>query len=305
MLDINLKQLEAFVVTAEYRSFTKAAEAMYLTQSTISSHINALERILGVRLIQRGARQRVALTEEGERVYRESKNILKQCQALQDMGDQSVENQLTLGASSVPGQCLVPELMASFLNQYPDARYVQLRGDSMQIHRYLEQGKARLGFVGTAINRQHYHYHAVAEDRLVVITPNSEPYKTLHAQGVSGRSLLDRPILLREETSGTRLAMNAYLSQCGIPLESLNIMAQIDNPEAIRSSVSRGLGISVISWLTVRDDVKEGKLLAFDLDSGGAFRKIYLTWRKDAVLTGLEHKFVRFVQGQQMASSAI
>ena len=68
MLEINLKQLGAFVATAEYRSFTKAAEAMYLTQSTVSAHINGLEQILGVRLIQRGARQRVALTEEGERV---------------------------------------------------------------------------------------------------------------------------------------------------------------------------------------------------------------------------------------------
>lgn len=303
MLEINLKQLEAFVATAEYRSFTKAAEAMYLTQSTISSHISTLERILGVRLIQRGARQRVALTEEGERVYRESKHILNQCQALQDMGDQSVENQLTLGASSVPSQCLLPEIMASFLSQCPDSRYVQLRGDSMQIHRYLEQGKCRLGFVGTAINRQAFHYHAVAEDRLVVITACQEPYLSLREQGVTGRELLDRPIILREESSGTRQAMNAYLAQCGIPRESLNIVAQIDNPEAIRSSVSRGLGISVISWLAVRDDVKAGKLLAFDLDAGGTFRKIYLCWRKDTILTNMEHKFVRFIQEQKLKSA--
>ncbi len=303
MLEINLKQLEAFVATAEYRSFTKAAEAMYLTQSTISSHISALERILDVRLIQRGARQRVALTEEGERVYRESKNILKQCQALQDMGGQNTENQLTLGASSVPGQCLMPELMASFLAQYPESRYVQLRGDSMQIHRYLEQGKARLGFVGTAINRQAYNYYAVAEDRLVVITPNQEEYRQLLSHQIPGRELLDRPMILREETSGTRQAMEAYLSRCGIPKESLNIVAQIDNPEAIRSSVSRGLGISVISWLTVQEDVAAGRLLAFDLDAGGTFRKIYLTWRKDSVLSSIEHKFVRFVQNQQLKTS--
>ena len=303
MLEINLKQLEAFVATAEYRSFTKAAEAMYLTQSTISSHISVLERILGVRLIQRGARQRVALTEEGERVYRESKHILNQCQALQDLGNQSVENQLTLGASSVPGQCLMPELMASFLKKYPDSRYVQLRGDSMQIHRFLEQGKCRLGFVGSAINRQAYHYHAVAEDRLVVITANNESYQEMQNKGVTGRELLDRPMILREESSGTRQAMNAYLSQCGLPKDSLNIIAQIDNPEAIRSSVSRGLGVSVISWLTVREDVAAGRLLAFDLDVGGAYRKIYLCWRKDTSLTSLEHKFVRFIQDQQLRSA--
>ena len=76
MLNINLKQLEAFVATAEFSSFTKAAEILYLTQSTVSAHISALENGLGVRLIRRGARQRVVLTKEGELVYREAKDIL-------------------------------------------------------------------------------------------------------------------------------------------------------------------------------------------------------------------------------------
>ena len=66
MLEINLKQLEAFVTTAEYSSFTKAAESLYLTQSTVSAHINSMEQALGVRLIQRGSRRRVQLTTEGE-----------------------------------------------------------------------------------------------------------------------------------------------------------------------------------------------------------------------------------------------
>ena len=296
MLEINLRQLEAFVATAEYRSFTKAAEAMYLTQSTISSHISMLEQILDVRLIQRGARQRVTLTEEGERVYRESKNILKQCQALQDTGGQCLENQLILGASSVPDQCLVPDIMAKFLEQYAGSSYVQLQGDSLQIHRYLDQGKCRIGFVGTAVNRQRYHYHVVAEDRLVVITPNTEVYQTLKQKGASGLELLDRPMILREETSGTRRSLEIYLANCGIAKESLNVVAQIDNPEAIRSSVSRGLGISVVSKLTVQKDVDAGKLLTFDLDAGGTFRKIYMTWRRDTMLSGIEQKFIRMVQ---------
>jgi DNA-binding transcriptional LysR family regulator len=76
-------------------------------------------------------------------------------------------------------------------------------------------------------------------------------------------------------------------------------VAQIDNPEAIRSSVSRGLGISVISGLAVQKDVEEGKLLEFDLDIGGAFRKIYMVWRKDAVLSNVEQRFIRFVQERQ------
>ena len=201
MLRINLKQLEAFVATAEFSSFTKAAEELFLTQSTVSAHIGALENALGIRLIQRGARQRVTLTKEGERVYREAREILDRCQGLEDMKSQDRERQLVIGASSVPGQCLMPEIMGDFLEKFPDCHYVQLRGDSARIHEYLAAGKANLGFVGIASNPKEYHYHSVAEDRLVLITPNQPAFRTLQEQGVSGLSLLDRPMILREENS--------------------------------------------------------------------------------------------------------
>lgn len=300
MLKINLKQLEAFVATAEFSSFTKAAEIMYLTQSTVSSHISALEETLGVRLIQRNARQRVSLTKEGEQVYREAKDILDRCQTLQDLKNHDRQNQLVIGASSVPGQCLLPELMADFLERYPDSHYIQLRGDSIRIHQYLAQGKANLGFVGVATTPKEYHYHPVAEDRLVLITANREPYQSLHRAGTSGLALLHMPMILREENSGTRQEMERYLLQNHISPEDLHIVAQIDNPEAIRSSVSRGLGVSIMSVLAAREYLLAGRLLSFELGDQGAFRKIYLCWRKDALLTPAEEVFLRFVQEKPM-----
>ena len=304
MLKINLKQLEAFVATAEFSSFTKAAEVMYLTQSTVSSHIGALEEALGARLIRRSARQRVSLTKEGELVYREARDILERCQALQDLKNHDRQNQLVIGASSVPGQCLMPEIMGDYLSLYPDCRYVQLRGDSIRIHQYLTQGKANLGFVGIASNPKEYHYHPVAEDRLVLITANKEPYQTLRRQGTSGLELLHMPMILREENSGTRQEMERYLLHNQISPEELNIIAQIDNPEAIRSSVSRGLGVSIMSVLAAREDLLSGRLLSFELGDQGAFRKIYLCWRKDALLSPAEQKFLDFVQARPMTVAA-
>ena len=298
MLNINLKQLEAFVATAEYSSFTKAAEELFLTQSTVSSHISALEKVLGVRLIQRSARQRVVLTKEGEQVYRDARDILERCQALQELKKENHQNQLVIGASSVPGQCLMPEIMGDYLAMHPDCHYVQLRGDSIRIHQYLAQGKANLGFVGIASNPREYHYHPVAEDRLVLITPNKEPYQTLHHNGASGLSMLDMPMILREQNSGTRQEMERYLRNLDISPESLHVIAQIDNPEAIRSSVSRGLGVSIMSVLAAREYLLSGRLLSFELGDQGAFRKIYLCWRKDAFLTAAEQKFLEFVQNR-------
>ena len=304
MLKINLKQLEAFVLTAEFRSFTKAAEALYLTQSTVSSHVSALEATLELRLFRRGARQRVALTEAGERIYQEAREILNRCQALQDSSKHDRTTRLVIGASTVPGQCLLPELMARFLQQQPRTSFVQLLGDSLQIHAYLASEKAGLGFVGTAADPSQYHYHPVAEDRLVLITANREPYRTLHRQGVSGQSLLHHPMILREENSGTRQEMERFLLCQGISPEELRVVAQIDNPEAIRSGVSRGLGVSVMSVLAAGEDLRSGRLLAFELGDEGAHRTIYLTWRKDAFLTAMEQKFLDFVKKNETAAPA-
>lgn len=298
MLEINLKQLEAFVTTAEYSSFTKAAEALYLTQSTVSAHINAMEQVLGVRLIQRGSRRRVQLTAEGKQAYDLAKEILNRCHSLQNLGNTIEQCQLAVGASSVPSQYLVPELMSGFLSRNPDSRYVLQRGDSDRIHRLMKQGDVRIGFVGAALNREEYNYHVVTGDRLVLITANTENYRRLKRAETTGRELLHEPMILREESSGTRKAMEAYLNRCNIPARSLDLVAQIDNTEAIKSSVIRGIGVSVVSELTVREELESGKLLSFDLDSGGVFRNIYLTWRKDIVLTNVEQKFVEFVKAQ-------
>lgn len=298
MLEINLKQLEAFVTTAEYSSFTKAAEALYLTQSTVSAHINAMEQVLGVRLIQRGSRRRVQLTAEGKQAYDMAKEILNRCHSLQNISTTIEQCQLVVGASSVPSQYLVPELMSGFLSENPDSRYVLQRGDSERIHHLLKKGDVRIGFVGAAQDREHYHYHVVTGDRLVLITSNTEGYRRHKRAGTTGRQLLHEPMILREESSGTRKAMEAYLSRCDIPLRTLDLVAQIDNTEAIKSSVSRGIGVSVVSELTVREEVDSGKLLSFDLDSGGVYRNIYLTWCKDTTLTGAEKKFVEYVLAQ-------
>ena len=304
MLKINLKQLEAFVATAEFSSFTKASEELFLTQSTVSSHINALESALGIRLIQRSARQRVMLTKEGEQVYREAREILDRCQSLQDLKNQTQGNKLVIGASSVPGQCLMPEIMGDFLAVCPQCQYMQLKGDSIRIHQYLEQGKANLGFVGMAANPREYHYHPVAEDRLVLITANKEPFQTMHRNGTSGLDLLDMPMILREENSGTRRETEEYLHRQHIAPEHLHVVAQIDNPEAIRSSVSRGLGVSIMSVLAAREYLMAGRLLSFELGDQGAYRKIYLTWRKDAILSAAEQKFLEFVKDRPIVTAS-
>ena len=107
-------------------------------------------------------------------------------------------------------------------------------------------------------------------------------------------------MILREENSGTRQEMERCLRAQNVDPEKLHVIAQIDNPEAIRSSVSRGLGVSVMSILAARGYLQTEQLLSFELGNQDAFRKIYLCWRKDALLSATEQKFLEFVRSRPM-----
>ena len=216
MLEINLKQLESFVATVEHSGFTAAAAALYLTQSTVSAHVSALEQTLGVPLLVRGARRPVTLTPEGQNVYVQAREILNRCERLQALGP-AEQPPLRLGASTAPGQGLLPELLTGFLQRCPDSRYVLLRGDSARIHSLMLDLRVHLGFVGAAMDPRRFVYHPIANDRLVLIAPNREPYPTLQRQGVSGLTLLtEQPLIRREPASGTRQSLEDYLRRSGI-----------------------------------------------------------------------------------------
>ncbi|MEG2421908.1 MAG: selenium metabolism-associated LysR family transcriptional regulator [Oscillospiraceae bacterium] len=295
MIPFNLKQLEAFVAAAEWNSFTRAAEELYLTQSTVSAHIAGLEQALGVLLFQREAKKKICLTPEGKAIYLRAREILSRCGELKNPDD-AQENQLSIGASTVPAQYLLPALMSEFLPKHPGCQYLLKRGDTAQIHGYLAVEAVHLGFVGAAADPKTYRYHTLLEDELVLCTAATDRYRALWNGMTRGSELLGEPMILREETSGTLRALRGYLRRIGRSQESLHVVARSDSPEAIKNMVAEGLGVSVLSALAVRQEVSEGKLLSFPMDSEGVFRKLYLAYRREEQLSRLEREFVAFVR---------
>ena len=154
MTDINLRQLEIFVAIVDYGSFTEAAKRLYLAQSTVSSHIRALEESLHVVLFRRKSKRNMVLTPDGKRVYQYARDILAKCTALRSdvMGDPRRE--LSIGASTVPAQSLLPGYLAEFSAAWPDCCCTLRCGDSGQIHQLLLDGDIQLGFVGSSDDRQ-------------------------------------------------------------------------------------------------------------------------------------------------------
>ncbi|MEG1917289.1 MAG: selenium metabolism-associated LysR family transcriptional regulator [Oscillospiraceae bacterium] len=297
MIHVNLKQLEAFVATVEFNSFTRAAEELYLTQSTVSAHISGLEQELGVSLFAREAKKKIQLTEAGKTVYLRAKDIINRCEELKNLCEIR-EGPLLLGASTVPAQNLLPVILSDFHKKHDDCHYLLKRGDSEKIHALLRSGEVRIGFVGAALDTKTYQYHTILEDELVLCTAVTDRYRGLWEKMTPGCNLLDEPMLLREDSSGTLRALASYLKRIHLPVESLRLVARSDNPEAIKNMVSAGLGVSVLSALAVRQEVEAGKLLSFPMDSEGVYRKIYVATRRDCQLSRMERDFIAFSRAE-------
>ena len=295
MIKYNLKQLEIFVAVAELNSFTKASCALYMTQSTVSAHISSLETALQVRLFFRDTKRNVQLTPQGKKLYPAAKRVLSACGELSAIAQNDQEElPLLLGASTVPGQYLLPDLLSAFLRRHAACRYLLKRGDSQQIHDLLGTGSVRVGFVGTMLDPAGLEYIPIAEDHLVMVTANDSYYQAKQRRGAFGCDLLGEPLIAREEGSGTDRTLAAYMRRRNAPASQLKTVARIDNPETIKSMVAHGAGVSVLSALAVREEVADGKLLAFEMDAEGLRRKFYIAVKKNEIYTELEQQFLRF-----------
>lgn len=191
MIEYTLRQLEVFTAATEQESLTRAADQLHLTQSTASTHLRSLEQCLGTTLLLRRGQGGVTLTEDGQRLYPLAKKILAQCQALADAaGDprRLASLPLLLGASTVPGQYMLPALMAAFCRKHPQYRCELRHGDSAQIHRLLQNGQIRMGFVGSRMDTAGMAYHPLLRDELVMVTPNTPHYQAAHRRAPGGWS---------------------------------------------------------------------------------------------------------------------
>ena len=299
---LNLRQLEIFSAVVDAGSFTAAAEKLYLAQSTVSDNVRALEELLHLKLFHRESKRRLTLTLEGKRVYRYAQDILGRCSAL--LLDVAVDSalELTLGASTVPAQSLLPGYMARFARENPACRCTLLCGDSAAVQQMLLNGDLHLGFGGSADDRQDLIYEPIAEDRLVLITPNTPRFAALKTQGVLGRELFREPFLFRERGSGTQKVIDNYLSEIRLDPQVIHTVAYVSDPTVLQRLVAEGTGVSILSALAVQETVAAGQLLQFELDETPVRRSIYMARRRKSSMSSPARTFAELVRKQAKAS---
>jgi LysR family transcriptional regulator, low CO2-responsive transcriptional regulator len=279
-----LPHLDTFARAAELSSFTAAGKALGLTQAAISQRVQALERRLGRPLFHRQG-GRVLLTEAGQQLYDFALRILElHRQAVQEITGTAapLQGELTLAASSIPGEHLLPELLARLRSRFP---HVQVRAtvtDTQQVLDQVEQGQAHLGLVGGKGESTHLDYLAFASDELALIVPAGHPWA--RRKRVTLAQLAPESLILREAGSASRQCFEQALAAVGSSLQQLHLVMELGSNEAIKEAVQRGLGLTVLSTHAVAREIEAGRCHALHIAGLALTRDLFIVWDQRRVL---------------------
>lgn len=293
---MELRQLESFVLLAELRSFTRAAEALSLTQPAVTRQVAALEQELHTRLLERMGR-RVRLTAAGEVLLPYARTMVRLVEeAVRAVSDVSsgTAGRLAVGVNSTTATYLLPPLLRRFRETHPGVELSIHTGVSAQIAELVQAGSVDLGLV----TGSHAHADLVATplaeyETGVVVYPEhplaqSSP-RGGEAAGVCAADLAGSPLILMEQGTNLRSYVDRLLSAAGMEEQ---VSLELDNVEAIKKMIEAGLGISLLPLFSVQAEVDAGRLVALPLAGvPGAHRGLSVLYRKDKYLSAAIRAF--------------
>jgi len=292
---MDFKQLEAFVAIAKHKSFSKAADSLYITQPTISTHIKNLEYELNATLINRSSKK-IHLTDAGTILHKYAVDILnKRDYAIYSLNDYKgkIEGLLEISASSVPEEHLLPKMLISFNEIFPDVRYKISKYDSGLILKKIIQGEINFGIVGSKADYGNLEYLKIMSDEIILVAPPKNIYSSLGE--ISPDDLKAFNLILREKGSGTRKTLEYALSKNGISLSDLSVSALIENNRTIVQLLKKDMGLSFLSKNVVARDLEDGSVIRIPIKGMDIKRDFYFVYNKTMALSPLAEAFKNFV----------
>lgn len=279
---MDIHQLKIFVSVFKNRSFSRASEELYLTQPTISDHIKTLEEEFNCKLFDRLGRT-IIPTKEAEVLYSHAIEIIEKANTIKDVIGQfkkELSGELIIGASTIPGTYLIPHIMADFQKKHPSVSFQILESDSKGIVDRVLKHELLMGVVGAKLNDTQIHYVPFMDDELIAVAAPS----FLKTESLSLKELIKFPMVMREEGSGTRKETEKILEGKGISLENIKIAGIFGSTDAVKQAVKAGLGISILSRLSVTDELKYHILKEIKLTDIEMKRKFYIATHKKRTL---------------------
>lgn len=279
---MNIKQLEAFVRVAELQSFTRAAQQLFMSQPAISFQIKSLEESLGTTLFYR-SEKKVELTEAGRLFYPEARQILQHYYRIRETLEELKglkRGHLYLGASTIPGEYLLPLYIGRFHELYPGVEVSLRIAGSREVARWVREREVDLGVTGAIIEEQEVEYTPWHDDCLVLIVGPEHRFRG--REEVELDEMLGEPLILREPGSGTRRTLEAQIAAAGCSLEKARVVMELGSTRAVITAVQAGLGISLVSALAAAEPIALGNVHRVGVRGINLCRKLYLvrpsTW---------------------------
>ncbi len=295
---LDLWQLEIFCTVAELKSFSRAAEALFLTQPTVTSHIAALEKRIGLKLFDRTTRK-VTLTPAGELLYKHAKALLAEHDtALQELArfQGGLVGKLVFGASTIPAHYLLPTVMAKFCQKFPQTQLIMRVSSSGQVIERVVNGELELGVVGAKPEEPDLKVIPLWSDEVVLIV--HPEHEWANRSFISVSELTSQPFVFREEGSGTRKTFEQFIAQQGLSPRNLKIVAEVGSTEAVKQFVAAGGGVGFVSIRAISCETEKEQIKVVRLREGRIMRQFFAVIPADRTISPLCEIFVQFLKEQ-------
>jgi DNA-binding transcriptional LysR family regulator len=292
---MDTRQLAAFCAVVELKSFSQAAERLGVSQPAVSLQIRSLERRLGRRLLDRSGR-RVEPTEAGTRLYRSAQRMLAlEEQLLEQVAadDGELRGRLELGASTGPGETVLPILLCEFQARNPHVHVALTVSDTHSVVEQVARRELELGVVGAARRHRSVTFEPFFRDEVVLACP---PDHRFAGRAVGLDELRTEPLILMQAGAGVRLVIEDELRDAGVRLRDLDVRLELGLQESVRSAVRAGYGVTFISRSAIESDLAAGTIAAAAVEGLEPAREISLVRPSGRVPTRVAQAFLDFAR---------
>ncbi len=297
---IDFRHLETFCRVASLKSFSKAAEDLFLTQPTISGHILSLEQSLSLRLFDRTSKE-VHLTKAGEVLLKYASRLLSSrkdlLNALSEFSE-GIRGELFLGASTIPGEYILPGLISDFKKDHPRLILSLKIADTKEIVQDVLQDGVEFGLIGAKLDHPSLHFEKYETDEIVVAAPSD--YQLARQNRVNVEELLSKPWIIREEGSGTQMAVEKALRKKGTSLKQFNVVMKMGSTASVKQGVKAKLGLAFISERAIEEELSRGILSRVRVEGIDSMsRQIYIVFHRGRTLSPVGTEFLRFLRSRK------
>ena len=305
METIRFDYLNTFLTVTRTRSFSVAAKELKTSQGTVSNHIAALEIYFDAELFKRTANG-VEVTDAGANLKETAERIIQLAQDAKTKisnAKLSLSGTIRIAASTIPGEHIIPSLIAEFQKKFPHVKFKIKAEDSLNSLNSLQTNDADFSAVGTMQGfEEKFDFLQIGEEQLVFIVPcNHELFQN---KTVELKAILAYPFVNREETSGTRKEIESLLEKNGLNVEQLSVALELGSTESVVTAVSEGRGISIISSIAAQKAQAAGLIKIVKIDEAKNSRKLYISRPKRSLLKTSE-AFWEFCKDYKFKNEAI